>query len=115
GLRWWSEPFRPTGGVAAHGVINALGRPELDFLELFVRETVQNSWDARNADGPISFTLKGWQLRGRPLSTLREAVFAERPAEGLTLNETLSQDPLPVLAVSDRGTAGLGGPTRADV
>src|SRR5205823_2056818 len=58
---------------------------------------------------------KGWQLRGRPLITLREAVFAERPPEGLTLDETLSQDLLPVLAVSDRGTAGLGGPTRADV
>src|SRR5215210_1674912 len=45
--RWWSQPFPPTGAIASEGIRNQLGRPPVDPLTVFVRETAQNSWDAR--------------------------------------------------------------------
>ena len=40
------SPTSATGGLAAEGVINQLGRPDIEPLEVLVREAVQNCWDA---------------------------------------------------------------------
>ena len=43
------------------GVINQLGRPSLDIHSLLIRETVQNSWDARLLDwGDVRFSVDVW-------------------------------------------------------
>ena len=41
------SPTSATGGLAAEGVINQLGRPDIEPLEVLVREAVQNCWDAK--------------------------------------------------------------------
>src|SRR3954452_8843338 len=46
----YSEPYTATGGLAAEGVINQLGRPDIEPLEVLVREAVQNCWDAKRRD-----------------------------------------------------------------
>ena len=45
----YSEVYSPTGGLAAEGVINQLGRPDIESLEVLVREAVQNCWDAKRS------------------------------------------------------------------
>ena len=46
-LQRYSEPYSATGGLAAEGVINQLGRPDIEPLEVVVREAIQNCWDAK--------------------------------------------------------------------
>ena len=54
-FRLLSERVPPTGALAAPGAINALGRPDIDLWDLLIRETVQNSWDAKDpgSDLPV--------------------------------------------------------------
>ncbi len=125
-LDLFSEPFSPNGNVSSEGVINQLGRPDLDIHTLLVRETVQNSWDARRLDrGGVHFAVDGWTLTVDQDAALREFVFRDVP-ERLSLKPVLDGEPLVgddadvipgvrLLSISDRGTSGLGGPTRANV
>ncbi|HEU5379569.1 MAG TPA: hypothetical protein VFV38_29450, partial [Ktedonobacteraceae bacterium] len=88
------------------------------MLAVLVRETVQNSWDARASDQePVRFSVAGWILNQTQQKFLRESLFAEYPLfTSLPLAESLlSSNPVNVLAISDRGTKGMGGPTRADI
>ena len=113
--RWWSQPFPPTGAIASEGIRNQLGRPPVDPLTVFVRETAQNSWDARLGDRPTSFRLE-----------LTTVAPAHRPNWERLLTPPANREPnlgvgrlvrtpnVRLLSVVDRGTKGLGGPTRAD-
>ncbi|GHE08379.1 hypothetical protein [Klenkia taihuensis] len=113
--RWWSQPFPPTGAIASEGIRNQLGRPPVDPLTVFVRETAQNSWDARLPGVETTYRLE-----------LTSVAPAHRPNWERLLTPPISvQDHLGVgrvvrtanlrlLSVVDRGTKGLGGPTRAD-
>ena len=126
-LDLYSEPFSPTGNVTSEGVINPLGRPALDPFSLLIRETVANSWDARGLDwGGITFGIEAWTPGAPGTAILRDVLFRDRP-DRLPLAAVLDQQTLPedegdddadptlrLLALSDRGTIGLGGPTRAD-
>jgi hypothetical protein len=116
-LERWSEPFPATGGVTAAGVKNALGRPRMDLPTLLVRETVQNSWDAgeQTCIRPIRFRIDAWTMEGGMLEALRATVLAGGPVPGLPLSSILEGTELPVVVISDRGTTGLGGATRADI
>lgn len=110
-----SETFRATGNIAAEGAIRSLGRPDMDLLTLLVRETIQNSWDARLSDiRPVQYSIDIWTLSESQRASLAEECFAERPEEGLPLLAELEADKLVALAISDRNTTGLAGPTRAD-
>lgn len=112
--RWYSERFRPTGASFAGGVRNALGRPRLNAHTVLVRETVQNSWDARKSDDEtVDFSLEVSYMGPPHLATLRSYVLDTVPHR-LGLWTSLKKPVLPVLLVSDRGTRGLGGPTTAD-
>src|SRR5688572_12985052 len=109
-----AEKYQPTGSISADGVRNQLGRPRIDRLTLLVREAVQNSWDARTADGePVRFSFAGFNVTPAARRFMLETLF-RRPAEGVPLREELSKEDLAILAVCDRGTVGLCGPTRAD-
>ncbi|MEX1656731.1 hypothetical protein ABZ960_26735 [Streptomyces pseudovenezuelae] len=116
--RWFSQPYPPEGASAAEGIRNQLGRPELDLLTILVRESAQNSWDARIEEfpDPVDFRIDMWTVGPAHAGAWRELLLDGAPmsAEHFPLRETLKRRPARVLAVSDRGTRGLGGPTRAD-
>jgi hypothetical protein len=116
--RWFSQPYPPEGASAAEGIRNQLGRPELDLLTILVRESAQNSWDARleRSSVPVDYRIDMWTVGPAHSSAWRELLLAGAPqsAEQFPLRDTLKRGPVRLLSVSDRGTRGLGGPTRAD-
>ena len=111
-----SERYSATGNLASVGVLNQLGRPGMDRLTVLVREAVQNGWDAKLPENPRArFGISGWALSIAQRELLKNLVFSQIPP-GLGLAETLdSPADFMVLALYDRGTSGLGGPTRADM
>lgn len=113
--RWWSQPFPPTGAIASEGIRNQLGRPPVDPLTVFVRETAQNSWDARLGDRPTSFRLELTTVAPthRPNWERLLSPPANREPD-LGIGKLVRTPNLRLLSVVDRGTKGLGGPTRAD-
>lgn len=111
-IAWWPQRCGP-GDVAGRGLLKLLGRPHLELMEILIRETVQNSWDAR-----IPGVQPWWDLHVRRLDdtaadVLRSQVFRE-PGMGTGLSALLAEPAIEVIEVSDRGTVGLGGPTRND-
>lgn len=115
--QWFSQPYPPEGASAAEGIRNQLGRPELDLLTILVRESAQNSWDARlpQSGTPVDYRIDMWTVGPAHAGAWRELLLAGAPGnEHFPLRDTLKRSSIRVLAVSDRGTRGLGGPTRAD-
>lgn len=117
-LSLFSEPYSPSGNLAADGFRKLLGTPALDLLQTVVREAVQNSCDAAKIGvGPrVAFRLRC--LTPDQLAALRSHVFRELPAAAETtkpLESFLHSDAPWVLEICDIGTIGLAGPTRADV
>ena len=117
--RWQSQPFPPDGASAAEGIRNQLGRPELDLLTILVREAAQNSWDARSQDArTVRFDIATWLVGAGHMHAWRDTLLAGAPfGADFPLRQRLQpgETPLRVLQVSDRGTDGLAGPTRANV
>ncbi|MFJ4988120.1 hypothetical protein ACIP9H_30515 [Streptomyces sp. NPDC088732] len=115
---WYSQPYPPEGASAAEGIRNQLGRPELDLLTILVRESAQNSWDARLGEsaGPVDYTIDLKTVGPAHTSIWRELLLEGAPAgvDNFPLRESLRRGAVRVLIVSDRRTRGLGGPTRAD-
>ncbi|MFI8694701.1 hypothetical protein [Dietzia maris] len=112
-IRWFPKPFTQ-GDMHGQGVEKLLGRPDLEKMEVLVRETAQNSWDARGNSETIDFRLNLRQLSPESLNTLRSAVFIESGGE-LGLDKLLSRQEVWALEISDRGTVGLAGTTRTDL
>ncbi|WP_432487034.1 hypothetical protein [Kineococcus sp. SYSU DK018] len=113
---WFSQPFRPDGGITAEGLRNQLGRPSLSHLTVLVREAAQNSWDAR-AEDVVRFSLDLRTVGPGHLGSWRSLLLPKAPRETGPLRglaEVLRPSTVRYLAVSDRGTTGLGGPTRSD-
>lgn len=117
-LHLFAEPFAPNGGADAAAQQNAFGRSWLSPWETFLRETVQNSWDARTRDEStsIDFEISWKTLSPEARQTLTSTVFVNQPAASLDLFTVLGSDEdVAILRVEDRRTRGLGGPTRADI
>ncbi|MDK1475509.1 hypothetical protein QNO07_19150 [Streptomyces sp. 549] len=116
--RWFSQPYPPEGASAAEGIRNQLGRPELDLLTILVRESAQNSWDARRPGSAdvVDYGIDIWTVGAGHANAWRELLLAGAPpaTKAFPLHDSLKRGTIQVLAVSDRGTRGLGGPTRAD-
>jgi hypothetical protein len=112
-LHRYSEPYAPTGAIAAEGVRNLLGRPRLHPLELLVREAFQNSWDARLPGENVRADVDLDRIDTALARFIRSKVLVD-PPPGLPLEVELQRDDLWLLSFSDRGTRGLGGPLRAD-
>lgn len=111
-----SELFTALGNVASAGIRNQLGRPPLHPLVVLVREALQNCWDARLDGAPgVRVGIDLWTTTAAQLDLLRNEVLATKPPRlGATALLGDAARPFRVLAISDRGTSGLGGPTRAD-
>jgi hypothetical protein len=114
---WVSQRVPPMGAIKAEGIKRQLGRPTLDRLTVLVREAAQNSWDAGkdNRHGPVHFGLDLRELEEEVAGAWRRILATGAPTvDELPLRSTLERLKFWVLFVSDRGTSGLGGPTRAD-
>jgi hypothetical protein len=112
-LGWFPKQFGP-GDLDGVGAKRLLGTPDLEPAWVLVRETAQNSWDARGTSASIDFTLNLRQLDCATITVLRDRVFTGDVPK-LGLSELLQSDDIWALEVSDRGTVGLGGPIRNDL
>ena len=70
-----AECFKAAGGMTADGMKKLLGTPALSLLETVIRETVQNSWDARREDFGVGYRIRPRELRPKELAVLEEEVF----------------------------------------
>ncbi|WP_133259383.1 hypothetical protein [Mycobacterium colombiense] len=112
-LERFSEPYNATGSLAAVGVLNQLGRPDVEPLEVLVREAIQNCWDAKRKDvGGIQVEIGRTVVDAGTVDFIRSTILVD-PPPGLGLDEALVEG-MQTLYFADFGTHGLGGPTRAD-
>lgn len=112
---WWSQPFPPAGAITSEGIRNQLGRPTSDALTIFVRESAQNSWDARTRSGAVQYALDVEEVPDEFIPAWRRLFSAGAPAASVMPLVEVLRPGLRILAVSDRGTKGMGGPTTANV
>ncbi|WP_156687393.1 hypothetical protein [Mycobacterium sp. Marseille-P9652] len=89
---------------------------ELDEWSLLLRETLQNSIDARlDHRRAIDFRVGLNSATSYQRTALSHDVFGyDIPKELEALATVLKRRELPLLIIADSGTRGLGGPTRAD-
>ncbi|MCT2994682.1 hypothetical protein EFN10_00780 [Propionibacterium freudenreichii] len=113
-LTWFPKPFS-AGDTDGAGAQKTLGNPDLDLPTLLVRETAQNSWDARIPGQIPLFDMRLRLLDNNVRDVLRWNIFRNGMAPNLGLDEMLDAPTLWALEISDRGTKGLGGPTRNDL
>ncbi len=114
-LEWIPEKFPPSGGLSAKGFSKLLGRPSLDPLAVLIRETAQNSWDARQDDvRAVQFDVQGRDLSMSEIEGLKEVFTNARKISGSDLSKVISGKKVQGLIISDRGTKGLGGPLLAN-
>lgn len=105
--------MRPDGNSTGSGIKDQLGRPDIGEYAILVREAVQNTWDARLPGEQVSFHLSLRRLEdaaGAWQEWLGNKKFSHEQVDYLA---QYSPDSI-ILVISDRGTAGLGGPIRAD-
>lgn len=112
------QPFDPAGNVHANSVTRTMKGQSLETWDMFTRESLQNSWDARDTtsceDG-VTFAVDYDVFNDHQVDTLRHRVFGD-DVEGLdALREALDAGDIRVLSVSDSGTTGLRGPSEASV
>lgn len=112
-MTWFPKPFGP-GDIDGVGAKRLLGTPNISPAEVLVRETAQNSWDARGGEGEIDFSVNLRQLSRPEIEVLRSRVFTGAAA-GTGIGAALDGETLWALEISDRGTVGLDGPIRNDI
>lgn len=113
-----AESFPASGGMAADGMKKLLGTPALSLLQTVIREAVQNSWDARLPRHQVHFQIRLRHLASSEVDALRDVIFDDLPAapsSSKPMRRFLAQKRSLVLELSDFGTKGLGGPSRANV
>jgi hypothetical protein len=111
----FSEPYPATGGIASEGIRNLLGRPALEPLELLVRESIQNSWDAKRDDtDEMRVSISLGTLAASAAQILVERVLPDPPDRLPLAGELAASDPQ-LLVIADRGTIGLQGGLRSDL
>lgn len=118
--RWYSQPFPPAGSISAEGIKRTLGKPPIPWPAILVRESAQNSWDARLGDRPVFFSIDLTIVSPQHANAWRTLLLEGAPhSDKFSLRQSLRgrewHSPIiRTLTISDRGTRGLGGPTRAD-
>lgn len=113
-LHWFPKPYG-AGDNDGRGNRLLLGNPDVEPPSLLVRETAQNSWDARLPGAIPTFELRFRHLDHVAMDVLRWNVFGQRGSASLGLAAALDSPTLCAIEVVDRGTKGLGGPTRNDI
>lgn len=111
-LEWYPKVFGP-GDIVGQGAVRLLGTPNIPLVSVLVRETAQNSWDARTSRTAVRFSFNLRKLDLSEREVLSHRIFTGT-APALGLDTVLAKEDLWVLEVADRGTKGLGGPVRND-
>lgn len=114
-----SEPYSQYGNISADGIQRLLGAPNLNALQILIRETVQNSWDAgKDIPGPVGYRMRFRELSKKEHEALKEVVFDDLPRYSENpdrpIKKTLNKKKLSVIEICDFGTSGLAGPTHPD-
>lgn len=110
-LDWVAKPFGP-GDIAGDGAKKLLGT-SVATPSLLLRETAQNSWDARLDDEVPEYQMRFRTLDRSVMEVLRKHIFTgTSPSSGL--DAVLRSDQIEAIEIHDRGTSGLGGPTNND-
>lgn len=112
-LKRYSKP-RGAGDQTSGGRGKLL-RPTsaLSRLELLVRETLQNSWDAREDEWTPAYGVRVYRMDPVVKQMLRENVFTDLPESLSDLADCLRSPDVHAIEIFDRGTVGLNGPFRA--
>lgn len=113
-MRRYSKP-RGAGDQTSGGrgkLLRAQG--ELTRLQILVRETLQNSWDAGDDEWYPAYGVHVRHTTGVLRRLLRDQVFTELGPELADLQESIRAEDLHVVEVFDRGTSGLNGPVNAE-
>ncbi|MGP5921601.1 hypothetical protein [Brachybacterium alimentarium] len=105
-LEWYPKRFGP-GDMDASGGDHLLGKTELSRLAVVVRETAQNSWDARLPGVRPTFGLSLRRTDFRYREQLVRLLSEGRSSDVAALSRRAN---LRMLEVFDRGTRGLDGP-----
>ncbi|WP_211978362.1 hypothetical protein [Brevibacterium sp. W7.2] len=112
-LSRYSKPRRP--GDQTSGGRGKLLRATADLtrIELLIRETLQNSWDAREEDWYPAYGVRLDRLDKSKRVLLLDHVFTDLPESLEQIRASLSSPDVHVVEIYDRGTTGLDGPFRA--
>lgn len=108
-----SEKYSPTGNTSANGVRKLLENSGLERLVLLTRESIQNSWDAK-LEATADVVFDGRRLNDLETRYLKSEIFNNCPKEGMNISDFLAKNNPFFIFISDYGTKGLCGPTRAD-
>ncbi|WP_147103566.1 hypothetical protein [Nesterenkonia populi] len=107
-LARYSKPHG-AGDISSRGLDQIMGTTELSRVEMLLRETLQNAWDARlEGEQPIYGAEARW-LKPESLQVLRHDLFADLPPVS-PVKDSLAKASSAVVEVYDRGTSGLDGP-----
>lgn len=106
-LRRFSKRRGP--GDQTSGGLGKLLQSDLSITELLVRETIQNSWDAKLEDWTPAYGIRIRKTSPECRRLLDEVAFPSR-THLKPLDESLASPELRVTEVFDRGTCGLNGP-----
>ncbi|MFT9772253.1 hypothetical protein ACMZ29_06375 [Brevibacterium casei] len=80
---------------------------------MLIRETLQNSWDAREEDRPPAYGVRLDRLEKSKRVILLDHVFTDLPVSLEQIRASLSSPDVHAVEIYDRGTTGLAGPFRA--
>lgn len=110
-LDWFPKQYSQ-GDIDGTGSRRLLGQPNVPLPSVLVRETAQNSWDAKGTDGALTFVLNLRRLTEEQHRTLFGSVLTGGVRELGSIPPAANTW---VLEIADRGTVGLGGPIRNDL
>lgn len=117
-LSLYRQQYGADGGLDARSADNAIGRTSLGLWDLVLRESLQNSWDARvGRAGNISYSVDEYEMTEDQTRILTNDVFSQLPpnCRSTDLHKHIFHKRIRVLVIADGETRGLGGPIRADV
>lgn len=107
------QPISAQGATYASSLTQTMKGQSLDVWDMFTRESLQNSWDARDRssdeDG-VSFEINYEELSASQSHLLKEEVFGVDIPGLPELQQVISNGKLSLLKVSDSGTYGLRAP-----
>lgn len=112
-LKIYSKP-RGAGDQTSGGRGKLLrSASDLTRVQVLVRETLQNSWDAKLEEWVPAYGVYVRKPSMEARRTLAEDVFTEVPPSLEVLRRSLANPETRVMEIYDRGTTGLDGPVHA--
>lgn len=115
-MKLFSEKMSPTGTINLNAIQKLFATTELDDISVFVRETAQNSWDARKEKDSrlgIDLDYKVRKVSEELQKAFDNVFFADATSEIKDKIQPYTREGQTFLIVQDKGTIGLAGPTIA--